>query len=534
MQMPMETCKWCGKSHPISNVFCTEKRRFLVEYPTPLIVGLSAAALVAFMLVGFLGYVQCTAVQAQGCTSIKPIYNSIFDVVFAQPWPLYIWFTVLMIALQVSILRHPRLRPQLAATLAATLASSVIMGWLVFYGPLQQAIIDIEHLKFGFLKQLFSYQWTYTIINFGIIALFFVDAVLRWARRANERQNTDDASTASTKPARPSDPRVEELAAGDLVAGLALFGLMALAFTSHFLTDVLGLHSSDPSVPDSALANVPQGVPLLAGVSLSQIDGRLALFCLPLGFTVLAIAAMVWGLSAVRVVYALAPRPVANLEMTSTSVTAQVSLVVFNALRAAADRYFRRLFLRTVRSTRNVFWVLLILVASISLAVLAQLIQDYLHFWQRNPGDLLVAAFVAAVATAATVGSLALLLFSSRVASNAIALLGWLGFLLALTFWLFSLVMVAVNLGAHLLGLIPSAYTGANHIAPYLPPRADQVCRDVTQFVLINPAPGCNQPFAVSYLTLSSAGLLGLLVVGVGLRQAILNARRPPKGVGGA
>lgn len=497
-RVEMELIEACGELHPITDVFCEKRRRFLVPYPQALIVGISAAGLLAFLLVGYLGYNRLLDCGAGVGTCWQ-------HTTFQKPWPLYVWFCALMITLQVSILRHPRLRPQLAATLVVTLVSSVTMYWLTFYGPLQQIWANLLALKFGFLRTLFSDQWTFTILNFFVIVLFFVDTGLRWSRRANGMKPV--AALSGDEAADANDPRVEELAAGDFIAGMILFGLMALVFTYDFIHGTAALF---PIGPDAAhpiranIATVPQQVPLLGGIALSQIDRLLALFCLPLGFIILAFSSTVWGLSAVRAVMNLEPRTVAEAGGTPGSVTAQVALVLANSLRSALDRYLRFVLLRILSSLRNVFWIILIFVCNIGLAALAWLIQQYLHNSPRPIPVIIGAAVAVAVSVLSVTLSAALLLYSRRVASNALRLLYWIGFVLALTFWLFSSTMVGLDWLGQVAGLIPpglSVNIGDHCAAPFL--------RN-----LWNPQlEACNQPFAVSYLTfLSAAFLVGLLV----------------------
>jgi hypothetical protein len=513
MALPMELNEKCGELHAISDVFCEKRRRFLVEYPQSLIIGISAAGLVAFLLVGYLGYnpvLDC----GRGVASCWQY------TVFKNPWPLYVWFCGLMVVLQVSILRNPRLRPQLVATLLVTLVSSVVMYWLYFYGPLNQLIYDIVTLKFGVLRSLFSEQWFYTIVNFLIIALFIIDTGIRWARRAAGQKATGPLIPgADEEPAGPDDPRVEEMAAGDFIAGMVLFGVMAVVFAYGFIHGTAALLpiAPDPTHPvNPDIATVPNVVPLLGGITLSQIDRLLALFCLPLGFIVLAISATLWGLSAVRAVIEITPRPVGDVDGTSESVTAQVALVLFNALRSALDRYVRFILLRILYSLRNVAWIILIFVANLGLAALAQSTQQYVH---TSPRPILVVVSLVVAAAIAVLGvtlSAALLLSSRRVATNSLRLLFWVGFVLGLTFWLFSATLVGLDWLGQVAGIVPPSLTttiGAHCAQPFL--------RNL--WFPTNPA--CNQPFAVSYLTVLSAAFLVGLLVWLFLRQAF-NASR--------
>jgi hypothetical protein len=319
--------------------------------------------------------------------------------------------------------------------------------------------------------------------------------------------------------ADPNDPRVEELAAGDLIAGMILFGLMALLFTYGFIHGAAALF---PIAPDAQhpiqpnIASVPQQIPLLGGIALSQIDRLLALVCLPLGFVVLALTSTVWGLSAVRAVTNLEPRAVASANGTTGSVTAQVALVLVNSLRSALDRYLRFVLLRLLSSLRNVFWIILIFIGSIGLAALAWLIQQYLHNSPRPIPVIIGAALAVGVSVLSVTLSAALLLYSRRVATNALRLLYWVGFVLALTFWLFSSTMVGLDWLGQVAGFIP----------PGLSVKIGDSCAQPFLRNLWNPqSEGCNQPFSVSYLTfLSAAFLLGLLVWLL-VRQALNRSR---------
>jgi hypothetical protein len=405
------------------------------------------------------------------------------------------------------------------------------MGWLYFYSSLdlQRIIIDILHLRLGFSRYLFSRQWTYTIINFLIIIVFFTDTTFRWLRRAQGVKPSQNLSDSDTHAAGPNDPRVEELAAGDLVAGLVLFGLMALVFTYDFIHGTAALTGIGPEPRNAILPNiadVPTVVPLLGGVHLALIDRLLALVCLPLGFVVLAIAATLSGLSAVRAVYQYPTRTVAGLAGSRDSATAQVALVLYNAVTAAVDRYIRLIVFRIVRSFRNVLWVILTFLASLGLALLAKQVQAYLHTSPRPVDVLLYAAFGAAVAVLSVVMAQSLQLFSPRVATNSLRLLGWVGFVLALTFWLFSSTMVGLDWLGQIAGVVPPALStgvvfGKGSTCPQNP--------NYHPFLLNLFSPGdvgCNQPFAASYLTFGSAAFLVVLLVWLFARQALVSRRK--------
>lgn len=512
MSLPMELNEKCGEYHAISDVYCEKRHWFLVEYPSPLIIGISAAGLLAFILTGFLGYngrLDCGGHPT--CWQLE---------VFSHPWPLYVWFSALMITLQVSILRNHQLRTRLVATLVATLVSTVLAYWLYFYGHLDQVVQEILHLHFGLISGLFTNRYFLTVLNFGLILLFVADSALRWSRRARGLKPSPDLEIDSPQAAGPDEPRVEEMAAGDFLAGLALFGLMALIFTYTFIHSAAAFphFPPDPHHPIRLdVATVPNEVPLLGGIELSQIDRFLALICLPIGFLILGISALLNGMSAIGAVDDVTPRPVPAIQGASESITAQVGLVILNTLRSAADRYFRIILARAAYALRNFFWLVLIFFASLGLVVLAVEVQTYLHN-HGAPGQLgtISAAVVAtAVAVLSVVLSASLLLFSGRVAANSLRLLGWIGFVLSLTFWLFSAGMVGLDWIFQAAALVPPSLTTApgTCVNPFL------------HNLWIVPLPGthlspaCNQPFAVSYLTLASAGFLMIWLVFLLVRQ---------------
>jgi hypothetical protein len=46
-------CPYCGKSHPDTTIFCVQKQRSLVKYPTALLVALLLLAFVAVLVTAF-------------------------------------------------------------------------------------------------------------------------------------------------------------------------------------------------------------------------------------------------------------------------------------------------------------------------------------------------------------------------------------------------------------------------------------------------------------------------------------------------
>src|SRR5262249_35426528 len=137
-----------------TDVYDERRRTFLIQYPIGVVIGLGLAGVVAFALTGFLGYND----------ESEPGFT---QAVFSQAWPLFLWFCALIMALQISILRHPSLRRQLTATLIVTLISMVIVGILYyfrkeFFDFLQRVLQQLLNIRL-LLPQISGNKWLYAI-----------------------------------------------------------------------------------------------------------------------------------------------------------------------------------------------------------------------------------------------------------------------------------------------------------------------------------------------------------------------------------
>src|SRR5579859_3979331 len=97
----------------ITDVYDVQDRRVLVRFPTMLVTLLTVTGVLAFGLVGYLGY-----------RSDPKIVQSLFE----KAWPVFLWFSALVFTLEIAVLRHPRLRRQLVQALVVTLISMVFVG----------------------------------------------------------------------------------------------------------------------------------------------------------------------------------------------------------------------------------------------------------------------------------------------------------------------------------------------------------------------------------------------------------------------
>ena len=125
-----------------------------------------------------------------------------------------------------------------------------------------------------------------------------------------------------------------------------------------------------------------------------------------------------------------------------------VTETVIDTLRAALDRRLRLLLANLALAFRYIGWPALLFVATYGLAELATNSQAYLH----SPKILLnVAKYILpgmGWGLAAAVGmvlSAALMLFRWRVVDNTFRFMGLVGFIVLLTFWIFSLALWGVN-----------------------------------------------------------------------------------------
>lgn len=433
---------------------------FLIQYPVGLVIGFGVAGVLAFMLTGFLGYRDPVTDKLEG---------DFTKAVFREPWALYLWFCALIIGLQCSILRHRRLRRQLVATLTVTVISIVLVGIIYFYGAdigkFLQQVLNLIHVT---LPQLGNNPWTYTIINFGIIAVFWLSTIRRWVRRAAGLPIHAGADIGLEDDQTADFPDMRQLVSGDLIAGAIITLVLAFVFQDfviNFFSHVLQTGVDVTTCTVSLPAPCPTPGHVSDPPTLNFIDRIQTLIYLPLGLLILALGAVVRGLG--REVDADNP----------TSIFERVVAELLDTVRAALNRRTGVAF-NLALGLRSVAWPVLIFLGVLWVAAAARGIQNYLHLLsdsvtcKASDGSFSAAhcggqpvlnivmdklqhfeqyqsaglAFVLGVgATLAIVFSLALLLFRWRVAENTLRFLGLVGFVVLLTFWIFSLALSGFN-----------------------------------------------------------------------------------------
>ncbi|MGO8949874.1 MAG: hypothetical protein ACLQUY_19905 [Ktedonobacterales bacterium] len=454
--------------HAKTDLYDEKHGTFLVQYPIWFVTLLALAGVLAFALAGFLGY------TASHSTSAHPIPAIPADAPFLQPWELFLWFCALMVTLLVSIFRDKSLRGRLVAILVTACLAIIIVGTLYFSQILpdflKQLLRDIN------LAALATEAGTYAFINFLLIGIFWLDTVRRWVRRSrglppSPRVDIGWGSIHTTYD--PGDmPTLQELISGDLIAGAVLTLILAFLFDAQFLSQII--HTTPPL--SACTVSWPFGACTLPGggvsnpPTLSFIDVIQALIYLPLGLIILALAATLSGLGAVRGVgnadlEGNLPAMASADRSSAIPIAVDVSTTVWNTLKAALSRRLRLLFGNLVLSLRMVGWPCLIFFATYGLAQLSTNIQYYLHD-PKNLHDFLIYVLPALIwGVAALLGmvfSAALLLFRWRVADNTLRFLGLIGFVVLLTFWIFSLALWGFN---QLL-----LQTGASSRHPFDPP----------------------------------------------------------------
>ncbi len=395
----------------------------------------------------------------------------------------------LILVSQISILRHPSLRPQLTATLIVTVFSVIFLG-VLYYNPTW--ISDLTSLLQNLFTRIFgvhlflSSSWTYTVINFLIIGIFWIDTIRRWIRVLRKQSPTRriDLTTGEMTYAANKDeiPSMSELVSGDLLAGAFLTLILALVLRQEvisFFLHTLQVVTAHPiticTVSLPGYCTVPPTAGILNPPTLTFIDLIQALIYLTIGLLILALYATLQGLSILNPIpgasssrNVIPADAIRTEESSAVNVGGQVSIAILDTLRSALNRRIYVALDSLAGSLRTVVWPCLIFLGVVAVAASARYIQQYLHLQsdertcstsqcpdygavQRLISEHV--QFVAPVsallwgivAVLAIVFSAALLIYRWRVAENSLRLLGLVGLTVLLTFWIFSLALSGFN-----------------------------------------------------------------------------------------
>jgi hypothetical protein len=428
--------------HAKTDLYDTGRRSFYIQYPAWFVVVLALAGVVAFAVTGFLGYTKA------------PVHSSVDDA-FSSPWVLYLWLSILMITLVASVLRDASLRARLFAMLLVSLVAVVFIGVTRFQNILPDIIRQLlgQHVIFQALSRAPA---TYTIVNFGLIGIFWADTIRRWVRYSRGVPLYPSVDIGLPESERGGDPRKDltfsELISGDLLAGsllaILLFGIFRIEVLGLIIHPQGGITTCTLSWPFGSCAH---GATITDPPTLAFMDLLQALFYLPLGLIILALSAMLSGLGAVHAVdnldLALASTSISSQSSTAP-ITEDVTLTLFKALRSAVGRRGRSLAGNFVLSLRWVGWPALLFVGAYGISELSFDVQQYLHSLKtlsEAATYILPAAGWGLAAILSIVVSIALMLFRFRVVENTLRFVGLIGLVALLTFWLFSLALWGVN-----------------------------------------------------------------------------------------
>jgi hypothetical protein len=248
-------------------------------------------------------------------------------------------------------------------------------------------------------------------------------------------------------------PSLEDLISGDLIAGAVLSIVLAILFSQPVAYVLAGLAQSQVVVT-ACTVSLPGACPTPNSIpdtkaTLTFIDTLISLVVLVFGLIILALSAVLSGLAARGAVdeTVLENAPGRQEAARATdSVGEQVSLTIINTIRAALSRSFRLtgIFL----SLRNVVWPGLVFLSAASLAFGARFVMFYLHNDKTltiTVNYLFPAVGWLIVAAGAAVLALGIYEVSFDVMWNALRFLSIVGFVVLLTFWLFSLAMWSIN-----------------------------------------------------------------------------------------
>jgi hypothetical protein len=190
-------------------------------------------------------------------------------------------------------------------------------------------------------------------------------------------------------------------------------------------------------------------------VSLTFLDQTQALAYITVGLLVLGLAAMLGGFGSIGG----APVPIgvakavnlvtAEGAPVTAPITTGVAETVLDALRAAFDRRLRELLMGLGRSLRNVVWPVLLFTATYGIYWVSIDIQSYLHAQHKDISVVVTnigpAAIWGLVSVFSIIFSAALVVFRWHVAENTMRFVGLIGFIVLLTFWIFSLALYGFN-----------------------------------------------------------------------------------------
>ena len=233
-------CPYCGKSHPDTTIFCVQKQRALVRYPTTLLVTLALLAFAAVLVTAF--------TQPVGTDNGSSFLSTVF---IYKPWLFYSFIGLVILVWEGSFLRS---RPvQRWIIWIVTIIALLIVG-LVTARP--DIITTIEHSQ-G-LKDFFTNPWPYIIAN-ALFVLFWLYQTIRRRLRRDKSKPLPTLFSDSLQEEEENAAIAEtEYTSGDLLAGSLIFLFSSFVFPFLFL--VIARYALG-AIPAAQNANPPQTPP---------------------------------------------------------------------------------------------------------------------------------------------------------------------------------------------------------------------------------------------------------------------------------
>ncbi len=214
----METfkCPYCGKAHPDTTIFCVQKQKALVKYPTLLLVTLLLLALAAELVTAF----TQPAHPDDGSNPLATVF-------IYKPWLLYSFLGILLLVWEGSFLRK---RPvQRSIAWGVTIAALIIIGLFTAEPQLLTAIQNSQ-----LLKDFFKNPWTYIIANLIFVLFWLYQTIRRRMRRDKSGRVPTIFSDTDEEEESPAIAETE-YTSGDLLAGALIFLFSAFMFPFLYL-----------------------------------------------------------------------------------------------------------------------------------------------------------------------------------------------------------------------------------------------------------------------------------------------------------
>lgn len=443
--------------HAITDVYDEHLHTFLVHFPLWYIVALGLSGVVVLGLTGFFGRIHS---------------DNMLDAIFLQPWMLYLWLCLLVLTLEVAVLRDASVVVYRVAIVTVTIIAMIIVLITFFYGIpfgelLNSLLEQLFHLRVV-IEDFVSSPWFYSILNFGVLGVYALDSGRRWLRRARGLPPSRRVDIGLGEKVDTSKlPGMQQLVAGDLLAGALLAVVLAVIFRAEIVETFWHLTNSSVFVNGCTVSwpighCAPPGLTRADPPTLTFIDTILALIALPTGLLVLALAGAVSGLGALGGVASdrsTSRNPIPSTvegQSSTGAISEQVSRTLLDTLLAALNRGGGggQATAAEVASEslllplRNVLWPPLVFLGVAAVAQAATRIQAYFHSRKSIGDELMLLATATPWALVAAIGiviALALLVFHGRIASNSFRFLGLVAFIALLTGWIYSLALWSFN-----------------------------------------------------------------------------------------